>query len=233
MKEALTIPVLANGDIRNLDDIERCLAHTGCDGVMSADPLLGNPALFDAELWQTFKSSARHEIAENENQMIAFMAPYQCCDLLREYLSLCKEHAAPFRMVKAHSHKMLGAWFREFTDLRDEMNTIGCGNIRSGERYIGALDAVDSITVRVRERIVSIVESSGRVRPIPAPKDKEKIAAEKLAARENAIRLQKEEEEALNALDAKKYDQVKADYINANEQEQPIVNAADKRIRIR
>ena len=38
--------MLANGDIQSLEDARRCMAYTGANGVMSADPLLANPALF-------------------------------------------------------------------------------------------------------------------------------------------------------------------------------------------
>lgn len=38
--------MLANGDIQSLEDARRCITYTGANGVMSADPLLANPALF-------------------------------------------------------------------------------------------------------------------------------------------------------------------------------------------
>ena len=49
MKNALRIPVLANGNIRHMDDVQDCLEHTGADRVLSAETLLENPALFVAE----------------------------------------------------------------------------------------------------------------------------------------------------------------------------------------
>lgn len=47
--QALSIPVLANGNIRNLADAHACMAHTGCDGVLSAESLLEDPALFSPQ----------------------------------------------------------------------------------------------------------------------------------------------------------------------------------------
>ena len=44
--QALTIPVLANGNIRNIQDAKECMRYTGCDGVLSAESLLVDPALF-------------------------------------------------------------------------------------------------------------------------------------------------------------------------------------------
>ena len=46
VKAALSIPVLANGDIRDLKDVHDCMQYTGCDGVLSAESLLVDPALF-------------------------------------------------------------------------------------------------------------------------------------------------------------------------------------------
>jgi tRNA-dihydrouridine synthase len=43
---ALRIPVLANGDVRCLADARALMAATGAAGVLSAEPLLHNPALF-------------------------------------------------------------------------------------------------------------------------------------------------------------------------------------------
>ncbi|MBQ1993945.1 MAG: tRNA dihydrouridine synthase DusB [Lachnospiraceae bacterium] len=46
VKEAVTIPVIASGDIFNAEDAVRCEKETGCDALMMARGARGNPWLF-------------------------------------------------------------------------------------------------------------------------------------------------------------------------------------------
>ncbi|XP_071702859.1 uncharacterized protein [Rutidosis leptorrhynchoides] len=98
VKTALKIPVLANGNIRHMDDVQNCLDQTGADGVLSAESLLENPALFAG-----FKSVDQG-------------------DLVVEYLKLCEKYPVPWRMIRSHVHKMLGEWFRVYPHVREDLN---------------------------------------------------------------------------------------------------------------
>ncbi|GAX81381.1 hypothetical protein CEUSTIGMA_g8812.t1 [Chlamydomonas eustigma] len=173
VKQALSIPVLANGNIRNLQDANECMAYTGCDGVLSAESLLVDPALF----------SPSRIIPGNEYNAVSGVG------LLRDYLGYAIQYPVAMRMVKGHVHKLIGPWLSEHHDLRDKVN---CG----GLSLQGLIDEVVKVLdVRIKE--------SGRTYPVPKLSERALKRLEKEAAIKAAIEEQKREEEAVAALDEK------------------------------
>jgi len=103
IKEALKIPVIANGGIGTRDEFQKCLLETGADGVMSAEGILENPALC-MPLDQ--KMPAPHEIAQR-------------------YLEIAKEEKEVLKIVRTHLFKLLHGQFEVHRDSRDEFAQIG------------------------------------------------------------------------------------------------------------
>lgn len=115
VKQAVGIPVLANGNIRCLDDVHECLRETGADGVLSAESLLENPALFAG--YRVADTISNETTVEECSEM-----PLDQPKLLLEYLDFFEKYPVPWRMVRAHVHRMLGNWFRKYPDIREELN---------------------------------------------------------------------------------------------------------------
>ncbi|XP_057957092.1 uncharacterized protein LOC131150379 [Malania oleifera] len=113
VKNAIRIPVLANGNIRHLNDIQSCLEVTGVDGVLSAESLLENPALFSG--FRTAEWVLGNEESSRDGKL-------DQADLVVEYLRLCEKYPVPWRMIRAHVHRMLGEWFRIHPHVREDLN---------------------------------------------------------------------------------------------------------------
>jgi tRNA-dihydrouridine synthase 1 len=59
-REEIKIPMIANGNILYFEDVDACIAATGVDGVMSAETLLTNPALFSGKYLPVWDIATRY-----------------------------------------------------------------------------------------------------------------------------------------------------------------------------
>ncbi|KAI9164533.1 tRNA dihydrouridine synthase [Blastocladiella emersonii ATCC 22665] len=109
VKEAVSIPVFANGNIVYFEDIERCIKATGVEGVMSAEGNLHNPALF------------------------ADLHP-PVWDMASEYLAICREHHAEMSQIRAHLFRIYRTCINEWTEGRDMLTK--CSTVADYEAFI-------------------------------------------------------------------------------------------------
>jgi nifR3 family TIM-barrel protein len=87
VKQAVTIPVVANGDVRRVNDITCIKNHTGCDGVMIGRAALENPWIFsrlDREAISTVL--LRETIFDHLNRNITFYGPEQGLIRFRKHI---------------------------------------------------------------------------------------------------------------------------------------------------
>jgi len=103
VREALEIPVIANGNIRTLQDVDACIAATGCVGVMSAEAVLRDPSFFIAAACKTPLALALEFI--------------QLCQMYNHDISLLHQ----LKYIKAICHRLLIKDLNRYMDLGEQL----------------------------------------------------------------------------------------------------------------
>ncbi|GAA5814557.1 hypothetical protein MFLAVUS_008055 [Mucor flavus] len=124
VKEALKIPVVANGNILYHEDMQRCLDYTGCDAVMTAEASLYNPTVFSSEI----------------------KFPPYTFDVAKEYLDICKTVKTNGSSIKGHLFKMLQPTLPHHKELRARL-----GKARTLDEYFEIIEELKTLVTKVIE----------------------------------------------------------------------------------
>lgn len=98
IKQAVDIPVLGNGDVKTVADIERIKSQTGCDGVMIGRAAIGNPWIFSRlDRDQVPPLQVRETIRRHLDANIEFYGAERGLTLYRKHL---KRYLAPYAVPR-------------------------------------------------------------------------------------------------------------------------------------
>jgi nifR3 family TIM-barrel protein len=107
VKQAVSIPVLGNGDVRSAADIEQIKAYTGCDGVLIGRGAVGNPWIFSRlDRMQVSPREVQRTMLRHLDRMLTFYGQDRGLILFRKHAS---RYISPFPLSKEQRQRLLTA----------------------------------------------------------------------------------------------------------------------------
>ena len=100
VKEALDIPVIANGDIVDFASLERVRKESGADAFMIARGALGRPYIFSQIANQVYKYDARTAIKRHLEILLEYNPPHVATNLMKAHLGYYAKGAPYAKAVR-------------------------------------------------------------------------------------------------------------------------------------
>lgn len=112
VKQAVSIPVIGNGDVTSYDQAQKRMAETGCDGVMIGRAALGNPWAFSPsgrpsetadivrgavrhlELIETYSPATTGHLAPIKNHLARYFKGFRHCGTIRSRIYAAQSWAS-------------------------------------------------------------------------------------------------------------------------------------------
>ncbi len=105
IKNSVSIPVIANGDVSSVADIARIKAVTACDGVMIGRAAIGNPWIFSRLDRDQVSAALLHETMQRHlKNMLDFYGPERGLVLFRKHAS---RYLAPLNLPSEQRQRLL------------------------------------------------------------------------------------------------------------------------------
>lgn len=121
IKQTVTIPVLANGDVTTAEGALDLLAQTGCDGVMIGRGALGDPWLFDRVRAALLGEEPPAEPTLNQRMDALRRQIYEMCEEKGEWLAMPQARSQAMHYMKglrgAASLRRYCSMLEHFTDV--------------------------------------------------------------------------------------------------------------------
>lgn len=121
IKANVSLPVLGNGDVRTIIDIESIKAHTACDGVMIGRGAIGNPWIFQRKTRQQVTQMELSRVIETHlARMLDFHGLETGMLRFRKHL---KRYLAPLNIPPERMTQLLRR--KDPAELRSDLRSLG------------------------------------------------------------------------------------------------------------